>query len=121
MGLTRFNIASDSDNPYNYSTSRVSKLKRKVHYIHDGDLDRPNGPKAYKRASLSYVGELIEGKLDGELTRPNRKLSMQVMKDILLVEIQSALIQMEMSSMTKMSTNRQMSMQLHETHMLKSI
>lgn len=56
-----FNTASDSDNPYNYPTSRGSKLKRKVYYLHDGNLDRPNGPKSYKRASLGYLGELIEG------------------------------------------------------------
>lgn len=106
-----FNIASDSDNPYNYPTSRGSKLKRKVHYLHDGDLDRPNGPKSYKRASPGYFGELIKGKLGGVLTRPNRKLSMQAMRDILLVEIQSALTQMETSSTMEMSTNRQMPMQ----------
>lgn len=117
----RFNTASDSDNPYNYPTSRGSKLKRKVHYLHDGDLDRPNGPKSYKRASPGYLGELLEGKLDGALTRPNRKLSMQVMKDILSIEIRSVLTRMETSSMTKMSTNRLMLMQQHGTHMLKSV
>ncbi len=117
----RFDTASDSDNPYNYPTSRGSKLKRKVHYLHDGDLDRPNGPKSYKRASLGYLSELIKGKMDGALTRPNRKLSMQVMKGTLLIEIRSVLTQMETSSTTKMSTNRQMPMQQHGTHMLKSV
>lgn len=106
-----FKIVLDSDNPYNYPNSRGSKLKRKVHYLHDGDLDRPNGPKSYKRASLGRLGELIEGKLDVALTRPNRKLSMQVTKDTLLVEIQSAMTQMGTSLTTIMSMNRQMLMQ----------
>lgn len=117
----RFDTASDSDNPYNYPTSRGSKLKRKVHYLHDGDLDRPNGPKSYKRASLGYLGEFIKVKMDGALTRPNRKLSMQAMKGTSLTEIRSVLTQMEMSSTTKMSTNRQMPMQQHGIHMLKFI
>lgn len=50
---TNLLIASDSDNSFHYSTNRGNKLKRKAQYVHEGQLDRPNGPRVYKRVSLA--------------------------------------------------------------------
>lgn len=48
-----FVTASDSDDSFHYSTNRGNKLKRKAQYVHEGQLDRPNGPKVYKRVRLA--------------------------------------------------------------------
>lgn len=50
---TKCLTASDSDDSFHYSTNRGNKLKRKAQYVHEGQLDRPNGPRVYKRVSLS--------------------------------------------------------------------
>ncbi|MCJ1468755.1 hypothetical protein MMC07_007385 [Pseudocyphellaria aurata] len=47
--------SSDSDDSFHYSTNRGNKLKRKAHYVHEGQLDRPNGPKVYKR-KIEHAG-----------------------------------------------------------------
>ncbi|KAL8641841.1 MAG: hypothetical protein Q9228_001412 [Teloschistes exilis] len=41
--------SSDSDESIDRSTNRGNKLKRKARYVHEGHLDRPNGPKVYKK------------------------------------------------------------------------
>ncbi|KAL9585860.1 MAG: hypothetical protein Q9212_001262 [Teloschistes hypoglaucus] len=47
---SRASPTSDSDESIDRSTNRGNKLKRKARYVHEGQLDRPNGPKVYKRA-----------------------------------------------------------------------
>ncbi|KAL8895874.1 MAG: hypothetical protein Q9207_007969 [Kuettlingeria erythrocarpa] len=42
-------FSSDSEDSIDRFTNRGNKLKRKAHYVHEGQLDRPNGPKVYKR------------------------------------------------------------------------
>lgn len=42
-------LASDSEVSIDRFTNRGNKLKRKAHYVHERQLDRPNGPKVYKR------------------------------------------------------------------------
>ena len=46
--------ASDSDDSISKPSNRGNKLKRKAQYVHEGQLDLPNGPKVYKRVSFSY-------------------------------------------------------------------
>lgn len=48
-------IASDSDDSITKPSNRGNKLKRKAQYVHEGQLDLPNGPRVYKRVSLSGV------------------------------------------------------------------
>ncbi|KAL8730593.1 MAG: hypothetical protein Q9181_004592 [Wetmoreana brouardii] len=45
----RSSPSSDSEDSIDRFTNRGNKLKRKARYVHEGQLDRPNGPKAYKR------------------------------------------------------------------------
>lgn len=47
--------SSDSDDSFHYSTNRGNKLKRKAQYVHEGQLDRPNGPRVYKR-KIEHAG-----------------------------------------------------------------
>ena len=44
-------LASDSDDSIQRPTNRGNKLKRKAEYVHEGQLDRPNGLKVYKKVS----------------------------------------------------------------------
>ncbi|KAL8698673.1 MAG: hypothetical protein Q9201_006446 [Fulgogasparrea decipioides] len=45
----RSSPSSDSEDSIDRSTNRGNKLKRKARYVHEGQLDRPNGPRVYKR------------------------------------------------------------------------
>lgn len=47
--------ASDSDDSIIKPSNRGNKLKRKAQYVREGQLDLPNGPKVYKRVSLSCI------------------------------------------------------------------
>ncbi|KAL8757171.1 MAG: hypothetical protein Q9184_004286, partial [Pyrenodesmia sp. 2 TL-2023] len=48
-------LSSDSEDSINQFTNRGNKLKRKARYVHEGQLDRPNGPKVYKR-NIEHAG-----------------------------------------------------------------
>ncbi|KAL8942738.1 MAG: hypothetical protein Q9216_001486 [Gyalolechia sp. 2 TL-2023] len=48
-------IASDSEESIDRFTNRGNKLKRKAHHVHERQLDRPNGPKIYKR-KIEHAG-----------------------------------------------------------------
>ena len=52
LHLTIATIASDSDDAIQKPTNRGNKLKRKAEYVHEGQLDRPNGLKVYKKVEL---------------------------------------------------------------------
>ncbi|KAL8874398.1 MAG: hypothetical protein Q9174_000243 [Haloplaca sp. 1 TL-2023] len=52
---SRSSPISDSDDSISRFTNRGNKLKRKARYVHEGQLDRPNGPKVYKR-SIEHAG-----------------------------------------------------------------
>ncbi|KAI9819951.1 MAG: hypothetical protein M1827_006521 [Pycnora praestabilis] len=41
--------ASDSDTSIQQPSNRGNKLKRKARFVHEGQLDLPNGPRVYKR------------------------------------------------------------------------
>ncbi|KAI4256890.1 MAG: hypothetical protein LQ352_001890 [Teloschistes flavicans] len=58
---SRASPTSDSDESIDRSTNRGNKLKRKARYAHEGQLDRPNGPKVYKRRieHAGYQREVI--------------------------------------------------------------
>lgn len=73
-----FHSASDSDESFHYSTNRGNKLKRKAKYVHEGQLDRPNGPKVYKRVSLA--GNTRRTGIASSTEIVSRRLSMPVMK-----------------------------------------
>ncbi|KAL9604539.1 MAG: hypothetical protein Q9219_000504 [cf. Caloplaca sp. 3 TL-2023] len=45
----RETYSSDSEESIGRYTNRGNKLKRKARYVREGQLDRPNGPKVYKR------------------------------------------------------------------------
>ncbi|KAL8736218.1 MAG: hypothetical protein Q9166_000373 [cf. Caloplaca sp. 2 TL-2023] len=47
--------ASDSGDSVDRYTNRGNKLKRKAQYVREGQLDRPNGPKIYKK-SIEHTG-----------------------------------------------------------------
>ncbi|KAL9003443.1 MAG: hypothetical protein Q9188_003693 [Gyalolechia gomerana] len=47
--------SSDSEVSIDRFTNRGNKLKRKAHYVHERQLDRPNGPKVYKR-KIEHAG-----------------------------------------------------------------
>jgi hypothetical protein len=47
--INRADDASDSDESIHQPTNRGNKLKRKAHFVHEGRLDLPNGPRVYKR------------------------------------------------------------------------
>ncbi|KAL8839498.1 MAG: hypothetical protein Q9170_001721 [Blastenia crenularia] len=53
--------SSDSEESIDRFTNRGNKLKRKARYVHEGQLDRPNGPKVYKRRieHAGYHREII--------------------------------------------------------------
>ncbi|KAL8819529.1 MAG: hypothetical protein Q9223_002046 [Gallowayella weberi] len=46
---SRYNDSSDSGESIDRFTNRGNKLKRKARYVHEGQLDRPNGSRIYKR------------------------------------------------------------------------
>lgn len=52
LALTITALASDSDEAIQRPTNRGNKLKRKAEYVHEGQLDRPNGLKVYKKVEL---------------------------------------------------------------------
>ncbi|KAI4194502.1 MAG: hypothetical protein LQ348_002634 [Seirophora lacunosa] len=47
--------SSDSEDSIDRCTNRGNKLKRKARYVHEGQLDRPSGPKVYKR-KIEHAG-----------------------------------------------------------------
>lgn len=47
--------SSDSEDVIDRFTNRGNKLKRKAQYVHEGQLDRPNGPRVYKR-KIEHAG-----------------------------------------------------------------
>ncbi|MCJ1297223.1 hypothetical protein MMC08_000009 [Hypocenomyce scalaris] len=47
--ISRNQYSSDSDDSISKPSNRGNKLKRKAQYVHEGQLDLPNGPKVYKR------------------------------------------------------------------------
>ncbi|KAL9029802.1 MAG: hypothetical protein Q9196_002002 [Gyalolechia fulgens] len=47
--------SSDSEESIDRFTNRGNKLKRKAHHVHERQLDRPNGPKVYKR-KIEHAG-----------------------------------------------------------------
>ncbi|KAL8929851.1 MAG: hypothetical protein Q9208_000995 [Pyrenodesmia sp. 3 TL-2023] len=49
-------LSSDSEDSIDQFTNRGNKLKRKARYVHEGQLDRPNGPKVYKRQNIEHAG-----------------------------------------------------------------
>ncbi|KAI9795780.1 MAG: hypothetical protein M1835_005224 [Candelina submexicana] len=53
--LTRTDYDSESDQSINQPTNRGNKLKRKARYVQEGQLDRPNGPRVYKR-KIEHAG-----------------------------------------------------------------
>ncbi|KAI9790283.1 MAG: hypothetical protein M1816_005308 [Peltula sp. TS41687] len=53
--LAREADASDSDETIYQPTNRGNKLKRNARYVHEGQLDRPNGPRVYKR-KIEHAG-----------------------------------------------------------------
>lgn len=77
-------IASDSDDSITKPSNRGNKLKRKAQYVHEGQLDLPNGPRVYKRVSLSCVN-LSAGTRRGPeliLTPTSRESNMLAITDI---------------------------------------
>lgn len=50
--------ASDSGDSIDRCTNRGNKLKRKARYVQERQLDRPNGPKAYKRVCYTAFTSL---------------------------------------------------------------
>ena len=60
--------ASDSDDSIIKPSNRGNKLKRKAQYVHEGQLDLPNGPKVYKRVSLSYTDLAAGARRKSKLT-----------------------------------------------------
>ncbi|KAI4217945.1 MAG: hypothetical protein LQ349_008943 [Xanthoria aureola] len=47
--ISSYNYSSDSGDSIDRCTNRGNKLKRKARYVQEGLLDRPNGPKVYKK------------------------------------------------------------------------
>ncbi|KAI9827568.1 MAG: hypothetical protein M1832_004918 [Thelocarpon impressellum] len=47
--INRREDASDSDDSIHQPTNRGNKLMRKAHFVREGQLDLPNGPRVYKR------------------------------------------------------------------------
>ncbi|KAL8899256.1 MAG: hypothetical protein Q9192_001669 [Flavoplaca navasiana] len=47
--ISSYNYSSDSGDSIDRCTNRGNKLKRKARYVQEGQLDRPSGPKAYKK------------------------------------------------------------------------
>ncbi|KAL8673223.1 MAG: hypothetical protein Q9168_002335 [Polycauliona sp. 1 TL-2023] len=47
--ISSYNYSSDSGDSIDRCTNRGNKLKRKARYVQEGQLDRPNGPKVYKK------------------------------------------------------------------------
>ncbi|KAL8652582.1 MAG: hypothetical protein Q9210_002603 [Variospora velana] len=44
--------SSDSEDSIDRCTNRGNKMKRKARYVHEGQLDWPNGPKVYRRVQF---------------------------------------------------------------------
>ncbi|KAL8719710.1 MAG: hypothetical protein Q9225_003310 [Loekoesia sp. 1 TL-2023] len=55
VARSRDQVSSDSEDSIDRFTNRGNKLKRKARYVHEGQLDRPNGPKVYKR-KIEHAG-----------------------------------------------------------------
>ncbi|KAI9891160.1 MAG: hypothetical protein M1814_003003 [Vezdaea aestivalis] len=53
--IKRLDNDSESDESITETTNRSNKLKRKAHYVQEGQLDLPNGPKVYKR-KMEHAG-----------------------------------------------------------------
>lgn len=53
--INREHYSSDSDDSIQRPTNRGHKLKRKAEYVREGQLDRPNGLKVYKK-KITHAG-----------------------------------------------------------------
>lgn len=60
FALTIATLASDSDDAIQRPTNRGNKLKRNAEYVHEGQLDRPNGLKVYKKVELPPKHAAVE-------------------------------------------------------------
>ncbi|KAL8917166.1 MAG: hypothetical protein Q9172_005958 [Xanthocarpia lactea] len=47
--ISSYNYSSESGDSIDRCTNRGNKLKRKARYVREGQLDRPNGPRVYKK------------------------------------------------------------------------
>lgn len=61
--LTIVTLASDSDDAIQRPTNRGNKLKRKAEYVREGQLDRPNGLKVYKKVELFLMHAAVDTRL----------------------------------------------------------
>ncbi|KAI9839921.1 MAG: hypothetical protein M1819_000113 [Sarea resinae] len=53
--ISRRDDESDSDESINHPSNRGNKLKRKARYVHEGQLNLPNGPSVYRR-KIEHAG-----------------------------------------------------------------